>query len=258
MHIPRRTVARHWSNPEQKSSVLVKTMKAKPNSHRSLSYERLPPWYQDNDWIRHGYRPVTNSMRACFTSWGYIHNETVNIYTHLIPAVLALLGQGALVLCFGRFYPMAPKQDYWLVFYYLGSISVCFGLSTLYHTLSCHSAWYSDIWSRIDYFGIMVLILANFVSGVYAAFYCEPDLMKTYFAMVGDVVRNFASWYQCLAWLIAARFTPHWYIWNGDGIHHNKSELPKPSVPLNPNPGLCFNGPFRIGSDYPRFDPVPT
>ena len=46
---------------------------------------------------------------------------------------------------------------------------------------SAHSL---DLWARIDYVGIIILMLGDFVSGIYMAFYCEPILQNTYWTMV--------------------------------------------------------------------------
>lgn len=45
-----------------------------------LSYDEIPEWHQDNDHILHGYRPESGPVKACFASWLYHHNETVNIF----------------------------------------------------------------------------------------------------------------------------------------------------------------------------------
>ena len=49
-----------------------------------------------------------------------------------------------------------------------------------------HSAHFSDLWGRIDYTGIIILILGDFVSGIYVGFYCEPILQNTYWTMVSS------------------------------------------------------------------------
>ena len=46
------------------------------------------------------------------------------------------------------------------------------------------SAHTSDLWARIDYIGIIILMLGDFVSGIYMTFYCEPILQNTYWTMV--------------------------------------------------------------------------
>lgn len=154
-------------------------------SHYSLlSYDNIPLWYQNNDSIRHGYRSVMNDSKACIESLMYFHNETANIYTHLFPAFLAILGQGVLYQYLSLYYPRATMTDYSILALHLGCTSICLGLSAFYHTFLCHSAHSAELWSRIDYMGIVALTCGDAVSGVYVAFYCEPVLQGIYWTMV--------------------------------------------------------------------------
>lgn len=140
--------------------------------------------------VFHGYRPIMNDTRVCFESWAYLHNETANIYSHLLPAVLAILSQGYIYLYFSWYYPQVTTRDVLIVAFHLCSTSVCFGLSALHHTLMNHSAPFSNLWGRIDYTGIIILILGDFVSGIYLGFYCEPILQKAYWTMVCSKTRD--------------------------------------------------------------------
>lgn len=47
-----------------------------------------------------------------------------------------------------------------------------------------HSMRVSDLWLRLDFVGIIILTLGDFVSGIYMVFYCEPTLQKVYWTMV--------------------------------------------------------------------------
>ncbi|KAA8500036.1 Heptahelical transmembrane protein 4 [Porphyridium purpureum] len=52
---------------------------------RLVSYHALPAWMQDNPAIHTGYRPHMPSWRECMRSGlTTMHNETINIYTHLV------------------------------------------------------------------------------------------------------------------------------------------------------------------------------
>ncbi|KAI5293646.1 hypothetical protein KEM52_005350, partial [Ascosphaera acerosa] len=52
----------------------------------------LPEWYRENSpYIEQGFRPVSNSVWDSLRSWTYLHNESVNIFTHLIPALVYLM-----------------------------------------------------------------------------------------------------------------------------------------------------------------------
>jgi hypothetical protein len=53
-----------------------------------LQFDELPPWQQDNHYILGKYRPESHSYFRCFQSLFYLHNESVNIHSHLLGAFL--------------------------------------------------------------------------------------------------------------------------------------------------------------------------
>ncbi|KAK2807012.1 hypothetical protein FQN50_005586 [Emmonsiellopsis sp. PD_5] len=160
----------------------VKQLKIK---YQLLAASEVPSWYAHNPFLRTGYRPVNGSVRLCLNSLRYTHNETVNIYSHLIPAALFLASNGFLHQYFHNHYPTASLADQLAVHFYLTTSVVCFGVSSIYHTLACHSEAYSDLWARLDYAGIILQIMGSFVSGIYVSFYHKPDLQKLYWSMTG-------------------------------------------------------------------------
>ncbi|OCK79520.1 HlyIII-domain-containing protein [Lepidopterella palustris CBS 459.81] len=156
-----------------------------PASHpRLLQYEELPVWYQDNPQVRTAYRPVSYSVSSCIHSLTYLHNETVNTYTHLIPAIFIILSMPATQLLISRYYPEATALDRFIFTLNLLSAFLTFILSSAYHTLMNHSATVSALCLRIDYAGILALILASFISGIYVGFYCHPFLQNLYWSMI--------------------------------------------------------------------------
>lgn len=48
----------------------------------------------------------------------------------------------------------------------------------------CHSPTVSSLWLRIDYTGILTLILGSFFSGIYMGFYCLPTPRTIYWTMI--------------------------------------------------------------------------
>ena len=58
------------------------------------SYSAAPYFMQDNDKIQRGYRINFTSKRQLLRSLFMVHNESVDIWTHLLP-LLILVG----VLC---------------------------------------------------------------------------------------------------------------------------------------------------------------
>ena len=153
-------------------------------SKKLLEYNDVPSWHQDNKYILSGYRPETNSTKKCFASWFYIHNETANIYTHLVPAIAAIIAETMLFRFFQVRYPASTMADRAVFAIFLLAAAVCLGMSSSYHTLMNHSASTSNLWLRLDYVGIVILIIGNFIPGTYMVFYCEPTLQKVYWSMV--------------------------------------------------------------------------
>lgn len=153
-----------------------------------LSYDDIPGWYQDNPHIRRGYRPVSHSARACVRSWTYAHNETMNIFTHLIPAA-ALLVCGLVYVCARLRLHADGGSDAAVVAGLMLCEVACLGFSSAYHTLLCHSREVESLWLRLDFVGIILLILGSVVSGVYVGFWCESLERTIYWSMVSpDVV----------------------------------------------------------------------
>lgn len=145
------------------SSPLSKRGLKQNHKWRVCSYHDLPPWMQNNEYLKHGHRPPLYLFSSCFWSIFRWHTETGNIWTH----ALAFL----LFVCMSTNYlpNFLLKQTYdKLVFYcfFTGSI-ICFLMSTLFHTLSCHSSHISTFFARIDYCGICCQIFASAVPLIY-------------------------------------------------------------------------------------------
>lgn len=151
-----------------------------------LSFDELPEWHQDNQYILHGYRPISGSARVSFRSWSYIHNESVNIYSHLMPAVSFLLGEWYIQNYLTSRYANITGTDFFIFSFFLLTAVICLGLSTTYHTLMNHSYEVEQLWLRLDLIGIVVLTLGDFVSGIYMVFWCEPLQRKIYWSMVSQ------------------------------------------------------------------------
>lgn len=149
-----------------------------------LTFDQLPEWLKDNGAVRSGYRPPSNSARKSFGSWAYLHNESVNIYSHFIPGVTFLLGKWYIVQYLSNRYPDIKSTDYAIFTFFLLTAVICLILSTTYHTLMNHSDRVERFWLKLDLVGIVVLIVGDFVSAIYMVFWCEPLLRQVYWSMV--------------------------------------------------------------------------
>lgn len=66
----------------------------------------------------------------------------------------------------------------------LFAATVTLAFSTTYHTLMNHSMHVSLLCLRIDYVGILTLILGSFLSGIFVGFFCDPFLQRVYWGMI--------------------------------------------------------------------------
>ena len=181
----------------EKAKPLPSAHRSVANPHGLITYAELPEWYKDNEYILAYYRPESHSWLSCLRSLFYLHNESVNIYTHLLPALLCVAAQGFMYHALSRtFAPHIQTLDYVVFGFYLLCACLMFSLSTTYHTLMNHSRNVSFLWLRLDYLGILVSILGAFVSGLRVGFYCDPTLQKVYWSMVRNML--FSSLDSCL------------------------------------------------------------
>lgn len=151
-----------------------------------LSFGEMPEWFQhdNNEWILHGYRPISGSVRASFRSWCYLHNETVNIYSHLIPAVVFLLGEWYILQYIASKYSRVTSTDFVAFSAFMLTATICYAFSALYHTLMNHSYTVDHLCHRLDMLGIGIFITGDIVLGVYIIFWCEITLRNIYWSMV--------------------------------------------------------------------------
>lgn len=152
--------------------------------NRLLKFEETPTWYEANEFILTGYRPESRSTTSCFHSWTYLHNESCNIYSHLVPSICAIVGQSTLQSYLSAQYPAAPWGDRFMFSLHLFTVAVRWGLSSLYHTFMNHSFGAARRWLVCDFMGIVTLILGDFISGIYFAFYCHQGPKFIYWFMV--------------------------------------------------------------------------
>lgn len=55
---------------------------------RTVMWQEISEWRLDNKYILGGYRPEKADHLEIFTSLTFLHNETCNVYTHLVGALL--------------------------------------------------------------------------------------------------------------------------------------------------------------------------
>ncbi|KAI0842212.1 HlyIII-domain-containing protein [Hypoxylon sp. FL0890] len=165
------------------SSSLVQTAKdveQKVASALHILWDDLPTWRRDNHYIITGYRPDSNSYWRSFTSLFYVHNEFVNIWTHLLGAFLFPTIGVWLYNVIAPRYGSANSSDVLVFSCFFAGAVLCLGMSATFHAISNHSEEVAKWGNKLDYSGIVFLIVGSYVPALYYGLFCLPKLMTIY------------------------------------------------------------------------------
>jgi adiponectin receptor len=170
---------------------------------------RLPDWLRDNYFLQHGHRLELNSVLECLRTLRYWSNETLNIYIHLVGALMVLVaGSWAISslserqLAFASTaYPAGPfllpdianrlfatisrqADVIALIPTFLGALS-CLSFSAIFHLFYCHSPAACHHLNKLDYGGIVLLISGSTLSTVYYGTRCDGVVRNYYLLFSG-------------------------------------------------------------------------
>ena len=153
----------------------------------TVVWRELPSWQQDNHYIHSGYRPASGSFKKSFASLGYLHNESVNIYSHFLGALgFSVIGTVLYTIIKSR-HATATSADILAFGCFFVGAALCLGMSGTYHTISNHSEIVQKFGNKLDYVGIVFLITGSFIPSIYYGFYCHPYLQELYWLMVSRI-----------------------------------------------------------------------
>lgn len=158
-----------------------------------LLWDDLPAWRRDNAYILTGYRRSTASFVDCFSSLGYLHNETVNIYSHLLGAAAFLSGAAFCFAVVAPRYTSASSSDVLVFACFFGGAVLCLGMSATYHAVTSHSEGVARWGNKLDYTGIVFLIVGSYFPALYYGFFCAPELMTFYLGLVSALPQTGAG-----------------------------------------------------------------
>mmetsp|Transcript_2294 Transcript_2294/g.2488 ORF Transcript_2294/g.2488 Transcript_2294/m.2488 type:complete len:207 (+) Transcript_2294:29-649(+) len=137
------------------------------------------PSRQKVPFIFWGYRPQPAGAFDLFRSVFGIHNETGNIWSHLLGVVYCAWA-GAKV-------GTDDQAAIWLLLLVVAS-AYCFSCSFVFHLCSCTGAQLRHCTYKMDLTGIVVLITTSYFAGIALGFRCYPDLRNFYLFYAGATV----------------------------------------------------------------------
>ncbi|KAI6083015.1 mPR-like GPCR protein [Hypoxylon rubiginosum] len=152
---------------------------------RTVTWHQIPEWQRDNKYILSGYRQAKANYLEILASLTFLHNETCNVYTHLVGALLLPLIAVAFmrVLSEPQFLNVS-ETDYAMFGIYFLCAECCLVLSATFHLLAAHSHDVDQFWHRMDLLGIVIVIVGTFVPGIHYIFSCDPGLQKLHWGII--------------------------------------------------------------------------
>ncbi|KAF2226321.1 hemolysin-III related-domain-containing protein [Elsinoe ampelina] len=139
-------------------------------SPRLLDYAHLPPWRHDNAYILSSYRPQTFSHSASLPSLFYLHNESCNIWSHLVGLFFFAAFGTYFVSHLGDIYPNHSEGDWFAFLAFFVGVSICLAASASFHLFSAIGPVEARKWNGVDYAGIVACIWGSFVAALHFGF----------------------------------------------------------------------------------------
>ncbi|KAH6828885.1 heptahelical transmembrane protein1 [Perilla frutescens var. hirtella] len=204
---------------ESKAAVMVKANKKKIDNKKGtklyglLSFHELPDYMKDNEYILDYYRANWPLKEALFSIFRW-HNETLNVWTHLLGFLLfvgltvanlihvphvadfismiseqfpssaegngskklsAVVSRAAIIISVE-----VNEERRWPLYTFLSGSMFCLLSSSTCHLLSCQSEWLNLQLLHLDYVGIAVMIITSFFPPIYYIFQCTPHWQIIY------------------------------------------------------------------------------
>lgn len=165
------------------------------NKKNSLTPRKnASPWLTDNPYILTGYIQNIKTPQQALHSLFYLHNESLNIWTHL----LGLLSFTYLLTTKSlQNQKTGLKTDFYPIAVYLITVITCLSLSTIYHTFKPVSLKTQKVLQRLDMAGISILIFGSTFAADCYFFYCEISLWWIYVSL---------SFFSCFAVFVVMLF----------------------------------------------------
>ncbi|KUJ24624.1 putative hemolysin-III channel protein Izh2 [Mollisia scopiformis] len=155
-----------------------------PVSFTKPSIWKLNKDVRGNKHILSGYRTISPSVADSLCTISQWHNETINIFTHLLGSVLFLLAPFYFYTYHYISSPNSQPIDILLFTTYSFGVSACFGFSTSYHLVRNHSAAYAKFFNELDHLGIILLMWTASLPSIYYGLICDPFLQALYWILM--------------------------------------------------------------------------
>jgi len=150
------------------------------NEYELLAVADVPDYAKEIS-ITTGYRrPLDYS--GCLRSILWLHNETLNIWTHLLGFFFFFwLMVDNLVNAQDH---IRDTFDYWATTTQLLTYQACMLSSSLFHTFLCHSAVVKAAWQQLDHGCILIAMYGTYIRIIINNFQCFPMVRMGHLSIV--------------------------------------------------------------------------
>jgi len=163
----------------------------------TMAQREVPSVFRETG-IMYGFRKPNEPWIYYFASLFQPHNETLNMWTHLIGMILVIMRGGSMLNAEGA--SLTKDPFYWPLLSGLVAIFIMYLLSTVAHTFQSRSEIAHYVFFMCDYGGIGVYGMA---SGVLHFIYCSCDefynMCGSFFVPVCVMTGVFACAGNCLS-----------------------------------------------------------
>ena len=208
---------------KQSHAIALSGLGSSSSSGALLSFDHVKEHHDymaDNEWIHTGYRAPSGFWQTLFSLFSF-HNETINVWSHLIGAVYFLASFFLIVyeISFGglssssspfidtnstttltststSFFQlftlntstvMPPTAPAWPIAVFLASAAFCLLTSTTFHLFYPVNKEVFETLVRLDYVGIAALISGSCYPLFVYGFWCEPFFMGLYLIFISTL-----------------------------------------------------------------------
>ena len=161
-------------------------------AQRNLHHFEVPS-YMRRQHILTSYR-AHHDLRSCLRSLLELHNETLNVWSHLLGCMLfiVLLWYVSSAACAAGLPPAAASLERWPLYVFVISALGCLSSSAIYHLCgTANERWFRRLES-LDYVGIIGLIVGSCTPVAWYSFggdhHLERSLYLLAIGLVGAIV----------------------------------------------------------------------
>lgn len=146
-----------------------------------LDFHQVSDWAKDNKYIKSYYRKTNENWKYYFKSIFKWHNETINIWTHL----LGFFGVLCSNIYINIYYDVGKyKSQDFCINIFTCCMMFCYLFSSIMHLFYPKNEKICSKTQFLDYTGINILIASTFATFIYYAFYCERTIQIIYYSII--------------------------------------------------------------------------